>query len=56
MPRKKQDKKDEEKKKTPSDKKSKKKTITKDGIDPTRSLAGKSLDVNRIITDIKEGV
>ena len=27
-----------------------------DGIDPTRSLAGKSIDVNRIITDIKEGV
>jgi len=26
-----------------------------DGIDPTRSLAGKSIDVNRIITDIKEG-
>ena len=27
-----------------------------DGIDPTRSLAGKSIDANRIITDIKEGV
>ena len=27
-----------------------------DGIDPTRSLAGKSIDVNRIITDINEGV
>ena len=27
-----------------------------DGIDPTRSLAVKSIDVNRIITDIKEGV
>jgi DNA-directed RNA polymerase subunit A' len=26
-----------------------------DGIDPTRSLAGKAIDVNRIITDIKEG-
>jgi len=27
-----------------------------DGIDPTRSLGGKAIDVNRIITDIKEGV
>ena len=27
-----------------------------DGIDPTRSLAGKSIDVTRIITDINEGV
>ncbi|MCK5300512.1 MAG: DNA-directed RNA polymerase subunit A' [Thermoplasmatales archaeon] len=27
-----------------------------DGIDPTRSLGGKSIDVNRIINDINEGV
>ena len=27
-----------------------------DGIDPTRSLAGKSIDVNRIITDINDGI
>jgi len=27
-----------------------------DGIDPTRSLAGKSIDVNRIIKDVREGL
>jgi len=31
-------------------------TYGEDGVDPTRSLAGKSIDVSRIITDIKEGV
>jgi len=27
-----------------------------DGIDPTRSMAGKAVDINRIISDVKEGV
>jgi DNA-directed RNA polymerase subunit A' len=31
-------------------------TYGEDGIDPTRSLAGKSIDINRIITDLKEGL
>jgi DNA-directed RNA polymerase subunit A' len=27
-----------------------------DGVDPSRSIAGKSVDVDRIIADIREGV
>jgi DNA-directed RNA polymerase subunit A' len=27
-----------------------------DGVDPTRSLAGKSIDVGRIITEINQGL
>jgi DNA-directed RNA polymerase subunit A' len=27
-----------------------------DGVDPSRSINGKAVDVNRIVSDIKEGI